>query len=230
MKKLNIGICDGERYFQNLLQSMIYDYLSENEMECNLFFFSSGEELLLKAAELDVIFLAILLPQQDGYEVGMRVREVNKECKIIIVTATGRFQEAFKINAFRFIKKPIKKEEVEEALQALEIKILGKGIITLYSNRKTVEVQQNEIHYIEAYDSSAEFVLKERKLSRDISLKELNKIFDKSIFFQVNRKQMINILYIKEYKNGVITINEKEIMVSRRRKKEFEQFLKEFEM
>lgn len=56
-----------------------------------------------------------------------------------------RMKEAFFIEAFRFIVKPIEQAEVEEALAACMKKVLGSGSVELYYNRIAHEVHQSEI-------------------------------------------------------------------------------------
>lgn len=214
MNKLRIAICDNEKHVHYLLQEEIGLFMNKHVIEYEIDVYSLGKDLALEAEKYDIIFLDIILPDFVGYEIGKRVREKNKACKIIIVSASGRMKEAFQINAFRFIEKPIKLELVEEALQALKLTVLGKELIKLYENRRMVEVRQNEIQYMEAYDSSTEFVVSGRKLRRDISLKSLTKILDEKIFIQVNRKQMVNGLFMSDYKDGILYIDNQEFRVS----------------
>ncbi|KAB1435900.1 LytR/AlgR family response regulator transcription factor [Candidatus Galacturonibacter soehngenii] len=228
MKKMMIAICDDDKYVHYLLQEAICYFMNKHEIEYEVVIYSLGKELISEVERFDLIFLDIVLPDFDGYEIEKWIREKNKACKIIIMSASGRRKEAFHINVFRFIEKPIKIGMLEEALQALKLTALGKELIKLYENRRIMEVRQNEIYYIEAYDSSTEFVVSGRKLRRDISLKSLTNILDKRIFIQINRKQMVNGLFITEYKDGILYIDNCEFRVSRRRKREVEQFLKEF--
>lgn len=227
MNQLRIAICDKDKHVHYLLQEVIGLFMNKHAIEFEIDVYSLGKDLALEAEKFDIIFLDIILPDFVGYEIGKRIREKNKACKIIIVSASGLMKEAFHINAFRFIEKPIKLELVEEALQALKLTALGKELIKLYENRSIVEVRQNEIQYMEAYDSSTEFVMSGRKLRRDISLKSLTKILDERIFIQLNRKQIINGLFMTEYKDGILCIDNQEFRISRRRKREVEQFLKE---
>lgn len=227
MNQLRIAICDKDKHVHYLLQEVIGFFMNKHAIEFEIDVYSLGKDLALEAEKFDIIFLDIILPDFVGYEIGKRIREKNKACKIIIVSASGLMKEAFHINAFRFIEKPIKLELVEEALRSLKLTALGKELIKLYENRKIVEVRQNEIQYMEAYDSSTEFVMSGRKLRRDISLKSLTKILDERIFIQLNRKQIINGLFMTEYKDGILCIDNQEFRISRRRKREVEQFLKE---
>jgi DNA-binding response OmpR family regulator len=82
---------------------------------------SNGEEALHKVKEErpHLIFLDYLMPKMTGLEVLKKIREIDKEVGVIMVTAiheeeTGR--QALKLGAFDFITKPIDLAYLENSL------------------------------------------------------------------------------------------------------------------
>ena len=82
---------------------------------------ASGEEALkkVKKERPHLILLDIRMPGMNGLEVLRRVRQIDQEVGVIIVTAvneedTGR--EALKLGAFDFIVKPLNLEYLERSL------------------------------------------------------------------------------------------------------------------
>ena len=82
---------------------------------------ANGEEALRKvrAERPHMILLDVRMPGMNGLEVLRRVRQIDQEVGVIIVTAvneeeTGR--EALKLGAFDFIVKPINLEYLERSL------------------------------------------------------------------------------------------------------------------
>ncbi|MBM3199350.1 response regulator [Candidatus Woesearchaeota archaeon] len=53
---------------------------------------SSGEECLtlLKKQKVDLILLDLLMPEMDGVKTLQNIREINKEVKVVIVTAVDK--------------------------------------------------------------------------------------------------------------------------------------------
>lgn len=223
MYKLNIGVCDDEKIMIKLLENIIKIVIEKNETEAEIFTFTAGREIIDKAENLDIVFLDIEMSGIDGYETAKLINKINPSCKIIMASShVERFQEAFMIKATRFILKPFKKSEIEEALEATIRLDVGKEKIELYENRVAVQIEQRQIYYMVSYDSYTEFVLKDRVLRKNISLSELEDYLDSKIFFRIHRKMIVNMLFIQEYKNGRIKINKDELQVARRKKKEFE--------
>lgn len=223
MNQLRIGICDDERIILEQLEWIIRKVWKDKKTEARLYLFDTGEELISNIQELDVVFLDIEMPVIDGFTIGKKILEINSECKIIMASGqNNRFKEAFQIHAIRFITKPFDRKEVEEALEAVRNLDIGGEIIELHENRVTVPIKQKIIQYVIAYDSYTTFILKNRILRKDISLNVLEEEMDERIFFRIDRKTIVNMLHIRRYDKGKITMDEKEFLVSRRKKKEFE--------
>lgn len=220
---IKIGICDDEKIILEILQKMILVCLEELGFKAEIILFHKGKELLETDVKLDILFLDIEMPQIDGIETGKRLRRKGEECKIIMATSKKeRFKEAFYINAFRFITKPFEKEEVEESLKEAIIALGGIEEIEVYKDRVKCTVLQRDILYIEAIDSSVEFVLKEGVFRKESSLNELEKELNEKVFFRINRQCIVNMAQIEKYEKGILFINNKECKkVSQRRKKEF---------
>lgn len=59
-----------------------------------------------------------------------------------------RFTEAFEIQAFRFVIKPIEKEKLFKALRDFLKTRIGEKDVTVYWERKKVTLKEKEIYYI----------------------------------------------------------------------------------
>lgn len=226
-----IGICDDEPLALQSLKRKIEECIVKNGWIAEVFTFPSGAALLERVSELDVIFLDIEMPDLDGIETGRQILNYNKDCKIIIESGrVDKFKESFKINAFRFITKPFDLNEIEEALQAVWSLNIGLENIEVYQNRIPYSVCHRDISHIISYGSFSEFIVEGTKFRKDISLSELETILDANLFFRVHRQYMVNMLRIVTYEKGIIRLKEKNIEVSRRKKKSFETAYREFDL
>ena len=68
-----------------------------------------------------IVLLDIRLPQTDGLEVLKKIKEINKDVGVIIVSAVSEpalVEECKRLGAFDYITKPIKLDTLEESVLA----------------------------------------------------------------------------------------------------------------
>lgn len=228
---LQIAICDDILEQTVMLQKYIRQFCEKNGAEFKLHLYTTGAELLYDVEKFDIVFLDIEMPGLDGIQTGRKIWEKNSSCRIIMETVMiERMKEAFFIEAFRFIVKPIEQAEVEEALAACMKKVLGSGSVELYYNRIAHEVHQSEIQYVVTYDSYSEYRVKNKMLRSEASLRELERQLDERLFFRIHRKYIVNMAQVQSYRNGIIRMKDTELPVSRRKKREFEQAYMKFDL
>ncbi|MDY6843426.1 MAG: sigma-54 dependent transcriptional regulator [Thermodesulfobacteriota bacterium] len=104
---------------------------------------SSGEEALEKFEEElpDLILLDIVLPGINGIEVLKKIRELDAEAPVVMMTALEEVQTAvtaMKLGAYDYVSKPFKLEEVRKTVfKALETVLLKKEVT--YLRKKQME-------------------------------------------------------------------------------------------
>lgn len=220
--KITIGICDDHDVFVRLIYSMVNSFCEKRSVSAKIVTFSSGEEVIPFSKELDVLFLDIEMPGMDGISAGKIIKEKNSDCKIIMSTShVERFKEAFKIQAFRFVTKPINKEEMEEALtEIIDEKCAG---IEAFYKREKYALRQQDIMYVEAYNGYVLLNVFGKEFRKDISVDELDKELNGKWFIRVSRTHIINLRFIKELTSMYAEMETCRIKISRRRWKEVEQ-------
>ena len=225
-----ICICDDEAILGECLKGEIESYLSSLSIIAEYLVFTSAKEFVAYNGNIDLLFLDLDMPEMDGIEAGMQFRTKNKRCKIIIETSRNdRMKEVFPLDVFRFLSKPYKRAEIEAYLDSFIKQTVGTGKLTVYKNRIPVELFQNEIYYIRAYDSDCE-VFADRTYRTEKSIRTLNEELDERIFFQVNKSVIVNFTYVKNYCDGLFFVNGEKISVSRRKKRDFENKMKEYNL
>jgi DNA-binding NtrC family response regulator len=104
----------------------------------------SGEEALDKVQNVapDIVFLDLRLPGMDGLSTLRKIKEIDEDIIVILLSAYGTFEtvvEAVKYGAFDYIQKPYKNEEIKINLsKAVETIRLKKEVTRLrYQNKST---------------------------------------------------------------------------------------------
>lgn len=223
MAVMSIAICDDCKESILELRKHIEKIAQIHEEEWTIEEFTSGEELLRHIEKFCIVFLDIEMPELDGIRTGSEILRANPDCKIIMASGVvERFKEAFYIKAFRFITKPFDEKEIEEALEAVTSEISGDVPIELFYERNRYQVPQDCIVYIRALNGYTEYWVEDKWMRKEITLEEAGQRLDSGIFVRINRQYIVNMRYIQDYHNGILTLNNGNYRVSRRLKKEFE--------
>jgi DNA-binding NtrC family response regulator len=111
-----IHIIDDEAVIRDVLTQFLTSEGYEVELS------SSGEEALEKfpSPSFDVILLDLLMPGLDGLEVLRRIKRLDPQAAVIILTAYGSVEsaiEAMKIGALDYVQKPFKHDDLLRVLE-----------------------------------------------------------------------------------------------------------------
>lgn len=113
---MKIALCDDDLYYRTQLFDLMNEYISSTPDKEILFsIYGSAEELLNaieKTGNFDLYILDIIMDGMNGIDLGMKLRTMEKNDKIIYLTNSVEFAlDAFKVRAYHYILKPIKKDE-----------------------------------------------------------------------------------------------------------------------
>ena len=229
---VQVGVCDDEQILAERLCSALREIFAERDADAGISLFLSGEELLKKAETFNIVFLDLEMPGLDGIETGRRLRLINPDCKIVIVSGMEhRFKETFKINARRFVSKPIDRAELAEAVDEVLKKIPGKELICLYYDQHPYQVEQRLISYAEAFNGYTQIYVGSRIYRRNESLKQLQEILDPILFAPVSQSYVVNLqkaILRKDRKS--VELEKQTFPVSRRLRESFWRKLTDFDL
>mgnify|MGYP003582874867 FL=1 len=246
MAALNTIIVDDEEF----ARSSLYFLLQENCPDINICGIAKSvneARVLLQTHDVDLIFLDIAMPGENGFLLIPQVQEAN--AIVVFTTAYDQYAlKAIKANAIDYLLKPIDIDELIAAVdKAVRHKLLNnalnnntslknleedlkeqKGLsrLTLPSGQGYRLVDLDEIIHIEADSNYSIFHLKNtEKITVSKVLKDYEEILPEDRFVRIHKSSIVNLKYVKEYnnKNGLMLSlsNGESIVVSRRRASDF---------
>ncbi len=130
-KKLTAMVVEDEGVANELLSSTFKNFFSDVSSAFN------GKEALEMFDRLkpDIVFVDIVMPEMDGIELSRKLREMNPNQIIIVISASNDIQkisESIEIGVNSFIQKPIDTKKIIELLS---------NVTALISKKKKIETK-----------------------------------------------------------------------------------------
>jgi len=231
------------------LRTLIAKHMPECEVIEHLDSVQETINWLHKNPEPDLIFLDIQLSDGISFEI---FNHVNITAPIIFTTAYDQFAlQAFKVNSVDYLLKPISEEDLITAHKKLkllkgknnsaELNSILKTFASGKKNRCLVKkgnhfefINVDDIAYINSDDSMTFLFCKDGKRhTYTKTLQVLMEELDHDVFFQINRKQIINIESISKihpYLNQRLKVDlnaptDLDFIVARNRMVEFKEWV-----
>jgi len=249
---MKILIIEDEQHTSQRLEELLLKYNSDFNILDKIPSVEKAVEWFNNNQAPDLIFQDIILNDGNCFEI---YKKVNIESPIVFTTAYSQYAlESFKLNSIDYIVKPYDYQDLKRVLDKfykfgqlfkLPAKEILEEVLTekKYTPKKRFLIKTGDNYfYINSadifyfvYDNGITYAYtaENKKLPIDNSISDLAQLLDSSLFFQINRKEIINIEAIKKistwFTNRLVvklSIDTKEqIVVSRERVKAFKEWL-----
>ncbi len=216
---IKVLIIEDEEAAAKRLRKLITELMPEAEIINSIVSISSAVEWFSTNPGPDLIFADIHLADGSSFEIFKRVTVT---CPVIFITAYDQYAlQAFRLNSIHYLLKPVKKEELKEAIERFK-KIYAQpqydpvDFVKLFSSLqkpgdayrqrfairfgehlKTIETKDIAYFYTESKANFA--VMKDgRRYPVDHNLDELENLINPQNFFRINRQFIISYHSISE--------------------------------
>lgn len=162
--------------------------------------------------DCDLCILDIEMPAMNG----LQVAELIKGKHIIFTTAYKEYAaEAFDLDVVDYVRKPIKKERLQQAFEKAEKLIIEKEKNNFFewnTNLGKTVIFTNEIIYIktseiDSRDKDISLKNGSELILKNLSFKHLSELLPQKNFVQINKKEMVNINHIKVFSASEIILD-----------------------
>ena len=165
---------------------------------------------LIEKEHPDLLFLDIHMPEKSGFDL---LEELAVVPKVVFTTAYDQYAvKAFEVNALDYLVKPLRDERFAvtiEKIQAEFSKIEARKNplpmhykIFIKDGEQCYFVPLKDIRLIQSMDNYARFFFGNNKAMIKRSLNLIEEKLDPSVFFRINRSQIVNTEYIKSITPG----------------------------
>ncbi len=202
-----VAICDDEATSLQLNKMLTEQILDEEGISYEIRTFDDIEHMaqtLSKPGEqFDCLLSDILATGMNGIEAAERLRSFGEKLDIIFISMTAEYaMDGYRVRALRYLKKPVEKEQLREALLLSYRSHAQKDGIAINCEGKYYNVDYTEIVYCESQAREVEFNLLDKKLVTHMKISDLEKVLPEDRFFRCHRSYIVNldqVLNIERY-------------------------------
>lgn len=230
---LNIGVCDDDLLIQKQIGNAISNYLSNKNYKYNLYYYSTGIDLLKACDNINFsfIFLDIDLGNENGVEIAKSIRKIqNKPINIVFATSYPEYQtKVLSIHTFDYLIKPIVNSQIYKTLDDLLFwhntnTSQEKERIRFKTIHGLITLCIDEILYFEYVNRRLNIVTKNTVYHMYDKVKNIATLMSKYDFVSPHSAYVINMKEINKYlksENMLIMSNGNKIPISQLRTKTF---------
>ena len=152
---LNIAICDDDIQTTGKMEMLVQEISKQNFVDTDIEVYWSGKRLadaVVAGKCFDIIYLDIEMNKEDGISAAKRIRMYDKNALIIYVTShENHMQESFAVRPFRFLVKPVSKQQMKTCFQEAYEEINSEDFYFRYSyQRINHKIPIRDILYFES--------------------------------------------------------------------------------
>lgn len=225
---MRIAVCDDEKLIRDTIAERIkrlYPFYEVLE-------YKSGENLLEDTIESDIVFLDIQMDGLDGIETAKCLKKRNKKIILIFLTAWEEYVfQAFDVEAFHYLMKPLKKEKfyqvleaainkVEEIQETIQKKIEERSIVVKVGT-SSQKIYIDEIIYAEIHNRKVTLYTTTQNIEFYAKMSNLEQKLGED-FVRPHRSYLVHLKYVSKYCATDITLeNGTIISLAKQKYKEF---------
>ncbi|WP_413538057.1 LytR/AlgR family response regulator transcription factor [Enterococcus malodoratus] len=227
---MNIAICDDNPKMIGQIETLLLSFFEDDPNQFSYEAFLSGESLVDHLTKEESVFQLYLLDVEmkslDGFEVARFIRERDQQAIIIFITSHVEWMpEAFEVNAFHYLIKPVDEVKVKQVLmKALEQFSLRKMILQFTIKKKVYTVYLGQVEYFESMKRKMVLHLKNGKEYEYYgTMKEVIDKVSPQLFTQVHHSYVINMDYV-QMKSGetIVMRSGREIAITKKFNQSFQ--------
>lgn len=227
---MNFAICDDNEAICHAIKDHITNYFIEKRMEppeCTVY--NSGKEIVDSSKNHDIVFIDVEMPEMDGVSACRILSSRYSHSLFVMITSHAAYvDDAFRLNAFRFLTKPIDWTRFDKCLsEAIYVSVTYNrkiaishklGISTVYTADIISVESENRKVYIKTSGCETPY------LSDETMAHWEKELLGCAGFYSPHRSYIINFEHISRIDNEnnlVIMDSGDSIYISRRKSKDF---------
>jgi DNA-binding LytR/AlgR family response regulator len=221
-----IAICDDDALDIQSLEKHLAK-LSEYDLSAKILTYQDPTELvedIRRGYRFNLIFMDMLMKPINGIDASMKIRQYDQAVPLVIVTATSEFAvDGYKVEALRYLIKPIKEEELLKVVVPIlqKNKFLNQQFFTFQGAEGLTRLPVGDIYYFQSDLRDIKVVSTEGASIFTGKISEIADNMDKFDFVRTHKSYVVNLHKIETLNAQELTLsNGEHLPVSKHRYKD----------
>ena len=214
---IKIAFCDDDLSVLRELGALMDKYRVERNQDIMYASFNSPLELLTeveRGTRLDIIFLDVLMPAQNGISTAMEIRQYDTSVKIIYLTSSAEYAvDSYSVGAYFYQLKPIWQESFYRLMDSVlsECHKDKENSLILRSRTGITRLDLDRLQYCEVMGRTLLFHRKDGEVLDSIGrLDDLcEQLKDYEQFVRCHRSYLINMEHVEHYEYDNVVMKDK---------------------
>lgn len=222
---IRIAVVEDNSAYVQQLQEYIHKYEQERSVNILVTVFEDGEDIITDyRSDFDIILMDIEMQFMNGMTAAECIRKVDEEVNIIFITNMAQYAiRGYAVNALDYLLKPVSyfafSQRLDKALEHLKKK--DKGYLIARTRNVFKKVSVDDIYYIESQGHDILIHTREGVVPTGGTLKGIEEKLSGMHFGRCNNGYLVNLEYVDRIHDGMVSVGEDELPISRPRKKAF---------
>ena len=182
--------------------------------------FTNTASLMNSAAEeaFDIIFLDIVLGNENGIELAKKLTTTHSEINIIFISAYPEYHsDVYAARHIYFLTKPVNLEHMKKAVE-IALDNINCNYVLLPKNKSQIRISKSSVVYAEGeLKKSTLYFNDDTSEGFNIPLAQLESLLNDRRFLRIHQSFIVNMEYITQFRKGAVTLSSgKKLMVTRK--------------
>lgn len=217
-----------------MLKEHLDKYSMQRHVDLDYYDYTSGRDLLASSIKHDIIFMDYQMDGLDGLETSDQLRKKNIDIPIVFLTSYPHVVfDAFKVNAFRFLVKPIDMEKLTDTMDSFLHDLDDSNYILVKTDEANKRINIKDIVYVEASGKYCYIRDNEDSVLYKGTLAEIEEKLPQDMFFRSHRTYLVGFRHITSHTStSILFDNNERALISKMKltafKKAFTDFIKRY--